>query len=392
MARPLVSLAGLVAVAAVLGYFYLSTRVEALEAKLAGQVPAAALSSSRVGGSRGAPPPVVPRADLSDLEKSTISLFSARSSAVVHITTVARQRDLFRMRALEVPRGTGSGFLWDKQGHVVTNFHVIQGADGAQVTLPDQSSWKAELVGASARHDIAVLRIGVPADALSPISLGSSHDLAVGQQVFAIGSPFGLDYTLSTGVISGLGREIEGLTGVPIQGVIQTDAAINPGNSGGPLLDSSGRVIGMNTSILSPSGASAGIGFAVPADTIARVVPQLIEYGREIRPTMGVELADDALTRRLSLPGALVINVLPDSPAEAAGLRPTRQDADTGRIRLGDVIVAVGDKPVKTNTDLYLALEGHAEGDQVKLSLLRDGKPKEVTVKLRLNLDEDPAE
>jgi S1-C subfamily serine protease len=378
MARPLVSLAGLFAAAILLAFFYLSVRIEALEAALADkQAPRSRASV--------APAPVIPRGDLSELEKSTIALFSARSAMVVHITTIARYTDPFRTRA-EVPRGTGSGFVWDAQGHVITNFHVIEGADAARITLPDHSTWQAKLVGASPRNDIAVLRIDAQPDALTPVVLGSSHDLAVGQHVFAIGSPFGLDYTLSTGVISGLGREIEGMMGLPIRGAIQTDAAINPGNSGGPLLDSSGRLIGMNTSILSPSGASAGIGFAVPADTIGRVVPQLIQYGRDVRPTIGVELADDALVRRLGLQGAMIINVLPHSPAERAGLQPTRQDANSGRIVLGDVIVGVDDTPIRANKDLYLTLESHKEGDRVTLHLLRQGKPVDVTVELALNV------
>jgi S1-C subfamily serine protease len=334
------------------------------------------------GAASALPLPVVPRAELSDLEKSTIALFSARATAAVNITSLAMRSDPFRLKALEVPRGTGSGCIWDQAGHVVTTFHVIQGADAARVTQPEHSIWDAKLVGAAPRNDIAVLRIETNRADLPHVIVGSSHDLSVGQQVFAIGSPFGLDYTLSTGVISGLGREIEGVTGIPIRGAIQTDAAINPGNSGGPLLDSSGRLIGMNTSILSPSGASAGIGFAVPVDTIARIVPDLIKYGRELRPTIGVELADDALTRRFGLLGALILNVVPNSPAAKAGLTPTRQEASTGRISLGDVIVAVDGAQVKSNADLYLALEGHKHGDKVKLTLNRGGKPAEVEVEL----------
>jgi S1-C subfamily serine protease len=265
---------------------------------------------------------------------------------------------------------------------VVTNFHVIQGADGARITLSDHSEWAAKLVGVSPRNDIAVLRIETNRADLPHILLGSSHDLSVGQQVFAIGSPFGLDYTLSTGVISGLGREIQGVTGLPIRGAIQTDAAINPGNSGGPLLDSAGRLIGMNTSIVSPSGGSAGIGFAVPVDTIARVVPELIKHGRELRPTMGVELAEDAVARRLGLVGALILNVVPDSPAARAKLQPTQQDERTGRIALGDVIMGVDNAPIQNAADLYLALETHKAGDKVKLTLNRSGQPAEAEVEL----------
>jgi S1-C subfamily serine protease len=250
--------------------------------------------------------------------------------------------------------------------------------------------WNAKLVGISPRNDIAVLRIEPRGAPLSHVVLGSSHDLAVGQQVFAIGSPFGLDYTLSTGVVSGLGREIEGMTGLPIRGVIQTDAAINPGNSGGPLLDSSGRLIGMNTSILSPSGASAGIGFAVPVDTINRVVPQILKFGRELRPTIGAEFADDAVTRRLGLRGVLILRVAPGGPAARAGLQPTQQDPRSGHITLGDLIVGIDGAPVQNSASLYLALEAHKPGDKVKLMLERGGAP--VLAEVEIELDTPPGE
>jgi S1-C subfamily serine protease len=383
MPRALVTLLGLIIVVLALGLFRTSRRLDALEAAAA---PVARLPERAPAL---APRPVIPRAELSDLEKTNISLFSERSQSVAHITTLALRSNPFQMDATEVPQGTGSGFVWDTQGHIVTNFHVIQGADAARVTLSDHAVFDARLVGGSPRNDIAVLRIEVPPNSLRPISVGSSHDLSVGQLVFAIGSPFGLDYTLSTGVISGLGREIKGLIGVPIQGVIQTDAAINPGNSGGPLLDSSGRLIGMNTMILSPSGASSGIGFAVPVDIIARVVPQLIKYGREVRPAIGVELAEDAITQRFGLSGALIVNVTPGSPAEKAGVEPTRRDVASGRMLLGDIIVGVDDAAVKSNSDLYLALEKHKEGDKVKLKLNRRGAAVEVLVELKLNVGPD---
>ena len=333
--------------------------------------------------------PVIPRGELSELEKSTMSLFSARSKSVVHITTVRVQTDMFRLNAMEVPQGVGSGFVWDTQGHVVTNFHVLQDADVAKVTLSNHTTWSARLVGKSERNDIAVLRIEAPENELTPSIVGSSHDLAVGQTVFAIGSPFGLDYTLSTGVISGLGREIEGITGLPIRGAIQTDAAINPGNSGGPLLDSSGRLIGMNTQILSRSGTSAGVGFAVPIDTIARVVPQLMKYGREVRPTIGVTLAEDAITHRFGLEGALVLGVAANSPGAKAGLRPTRQDPQTGAIAIGDVIIGIDDVRISQVADLYLALEEYKGGDKVKLTLLRGGQ-HQVTAEVELGLNVNP--
>jgi S1-C subfamily serine protease len=374
------TLAVLATAVVVLAFSYLSVRVSSLETQLAAMQPVRSPSAGQ------APPlPVIPRAELADLEKSTIALFSARSTAVVNITTIAVRSDPFRLKALEVPRGTGSGFIWDAAGHVITNFHVIDRADGARITLSDHSVWNAKLVGISPRNDIAVLRIEPNGGVLSHVVLGSSHDLAVGQQVFAIGSPFGLDYTLSTGVISGLGREIEGVTGLPIRGAIQTDAAINPGNSGGPLLDSSGRLIGMNTSILSPSGASAGIGFAVPVDTINRVVPQLLKFGRELRPTVGAEFADDAVTRRLGLRGVLLLRVAPNGPAARAGLRPTQQDPRSGRITLGDLIVGVDGAPVQNSADLYLALETHKQGDKVKLTLERDGASIQADVEIELD-------
>ena len=385
--RPFVTLAGLALIAMMLAYVRLAMRVDTLEAQLARRHVSGKRES--LGGTPAklaSTPPVIPRADLSELEKSTIALFSSRSKAVVHITTVKLETDIFRLNALEVPQGMGSGFVWDTEGHVVTNFHVIRDAHAARVTLSDHSVWQATLVGKSPRNDIAVLRIDAPNAELSPIVLGSSTDLSVGQQVFAIGSPFGLDYTLSTGVISGLGREIEGLLGLPIHGAIQTDAAINPGNSGGPLLDSSGRLIGMNTSILSPSGASAGIGFAVPVDTIARAVPELIKYGREVVPTIGARFAPDQIARRFGLAGALILEVPPDGPAARVGLRPTRQDPSTGRIALGDLIVRIDDQTVQTNSELYLALEKYKAGDRVKLVVIREGKPVELELELASNV------
>ncbi|MDB4991045.1 MAG: peptidase and chymotrypsin/Hap [Myxococcaceae bacterium] len=382
--RPFVTLAGLALIAVVLAYVRLAMRVEGLEAQLAGKhLGTSAPTPQRVVVAA----PVVPRADLSELEKSTIALFSSRSKSVVHITTVKLETDMFRRNALEVPQGMGSGIVWDTEGHIVTNYHVIRDAHAARVTLSDHSIWQASLVGKSARNDIAVLRIEAPDAELTPIVVGSSQDLSVGQQVFAIGSPFGLDYTLSTGVISGLGREIEGLSGLPIHGAIQTDAAINPGNSGGPLLDSSGRLIGMNTSIWSPSGASAGIGFAVPIDTIAHAVPELITYGREVRPTLGVQFAADQVAQRLGVVGALILDVVPDGPAAKVGLRPTRQDPSTGRIALGDVIVKLDEQRVATNSELYLALEKYKAGDKVKLVVAREGKPLLLELELASNVN-----
>jgi len=333
-------------------------------------------------------PLIVPRGDLADLEKTYVELFRKASQSVAHITTLDVRTDMFRLRALEVPTGTGSGFVWDDRGHVVTNAHVIQGASAARVTLPDQSVWEAKLVGVSRRHDLAVLRIDGAIGRSRGLPLGTSHDLVVGQSVLAIGSPFGLDYTLSTGVISGLGREIPGLSGLPIHGAIQTDAAINPGNSGGPLLDSAGRLIGVNTSILSPSGASAGIGFAVPVDTVAQIVPQLIQYGKEKRPVIGAEFADDEIARRLGVRGALVVRVVEKGPAALAGIMGTTQEYPSGRLHLGDVITGINDKPVDSSQDISLALDDKQPGEKIVLQVLRGGTEKlSVPLELGNNVD-----
>ncbi len=326
-----------------------------------------------------APRQITPRGKLSVEESLTIALFRKASPSVVNITTLTVRPDFLSLNLLEIPEGTGSGFVWDNAGHIVTNFHVIQNADSARVTLADQSTLKARRIGVSPDKDLAVLQIDVPKSRLRPISIGSSNDLRVGQKVYAIGNPFGLDQTLTTGVISALGREIESVTRRPIRGVIQTDAAINPGNSGGPLLDSAGRLIGVNTQIFSPSGASVGIGFAIPVDTVNRVVPQLIRYGKIIRPGLGVKVAGDQLTRELGLPGVLIVEVVPGKAAAKAGIRPTRRDF-TGQLILGDVIVAMDGKQIDSVNNLYLVLEQYQIGETVTLTVLREGKRHEVKV------------
>jgi S1-C subfamily serine protease len=325
---------------------------------------------------------VTPRGDLAQDEKSTIELFKEVSPAVVYITSIAVQRDFLSFRALEIPRGPGSGFVWDENGDVVTNFHVIQNAQAAEVTLADGSPWKARLVGAEPDKDLAVLKIDASKKSLRPINVGSSSGLEVGQKVFAIGNPFGFDQTLTTGVISGLGREIESVTGRPIQGVIQTDAAINPGNSGGPLLDSSGRLIGINTAIVSPSGAYAGIGFAVPVDVVNRMVPQLIRYGKVEKPVLGISFADDSAVRRIGAEGVLVLAVSRGGPADIAGLRPTRRDA-RGRIVLGDLIVAIDSQKIGESKDLYRILDSRNIGDTVRVRVRRPDGEIDVDVKLQ---------
>ena len=340
------------------------------------------VGSASLNDPRAVPRAVTPRGELSQGEKSTIGLFRQASPFVVHIIAITVQRDLFTLNVIQIPEGTGSGVVWDTNGNVITNFHVIQNADAAQVTLADQSNWKARVVGVAPDKDLAVLRIDAPATRLRPIPIGTSKDLQVGQGVFAIGNPFGLDQTLTTGVISALGREIESVTRRPIQGVIQTDAAVNPGNSGGPLLDSAGRLIGVNAAIYSPSGASAGIGFAIPVDTVNRIVPELIRYGKIKRPGIGVQAAEDQIAQQLGVKGVLVVDVVAGSAAAKAGIRPTKREA-SGRVRLGDVIVAVDGVKVGSPNDLFLALEKYKIGDTVNFSLLRDGK----TVQTRVTLE-----
>src|SRR5437899_2617348 len=328
------------------------------------------------------PRPVTPRSGLNPEERATIALFRQASPSVVYITTLARQRDFFSLNITEIPQGSGSGFIWDQEGHIITNFHVIQGASGAKVTLADHSVWDAQLVGVAQDQDLAVLYIKVPKNQLRPLAIGTSADLEVGQNVFAIGNPFGLDQTLTTGIISALGREINATTGRTIAGVIQTDAAINPGNSGGPLLDSAGRLIGVNTAIVSPSGSYSGIGFAVPVDTVNRIIPQLIRQGEITRAGLGVRIGDDNVSRRLNLPGVLIIEVDKGSAAEAAGLRSTQVDAK-GRVKLGDVIVAIDGERIETSNELFNAMEKRAVGETVKVTVLRGESRVSMAVTLQ---------
>ena len=330
------------------------------------------------------PRPVQPAGELAADERSTVELFKKLSPSVVYITTLQQRVNLWTRNVSEIPQGTGSGFLWDDAGHVVTNFHVVRGASGAQVTLNDHSTYKAELVGVAPNQDLAVLRISAPKDKLAKIPwVGKSAELLVGQKVYAIGDPFGLDQTLTTGIVSALGRTIESVAGTPIDNAIQTDAAINPGNSGGPLLDSSGRLIGVNTAIFSPSGASAGIGFAIPVDTVNRIVPQLIKGGKVERPNLGAvfdERRNNAIMSRLGMQGVLVLGVEPNSPAAAAGLRPTQRSADG--LVLGDVIDQVDGKDVRSVGELNAMLERYNAGDTITLRVVREGEPATVKVTL----------
>lgn len=318
---------------------------------------------------------------LTPSELATINLFQESAPSVCYITTTNRSYNFWTGDYAEVPSGNGSGFIWDRKGHIVTNYHVIQNSSSAQVTLADQSTFQATVVGTAPEKDLAVLRIEAPAGSLRPIPVGASNNLRVGQSVFAIGNPFGLDQTLTTGIVSALGREIKSVAGIPIRNVIQTDAAINPGNSGGPLLNTQGQLIGVNTAIYSPSGASAGIGFSIPVDVVRWVVPELISFGELRRPTLGIELAPEYLLQRAGIKGVLILRVSENGPAEKAGILPTRRDR-SGRIVLGDIITGINKDPILSYSDLVLALEKYKAGDRVTVSFLRDDKAGQVEIEL----------
>lgn len=314
-------------------------------------------------------------------EENSIGVFRALAPATVFVTQNQLVLDRYSLRATETPTGAGSGFLWDRLGHLVTNYHVVAGARSLTVTLQDQSVWPAVLVGGDPRKDVAVLKIEAPTAVLVPVQLPpKDYELEVGQKTLAIGNPFGLDHTLTTGIVSALGREIIGFGNVTIKGMIQTDASINPGNSGGPLLDSAGRLIGMNTMIYSQAGQSSGIGFAVPYTTIQRVVDQIITSGAVTQVGFGVNLVDDALARRAGVKGVAVLEVRPGTPAATAGLRGLTMTPRGAR--LGDVIVAVDGAEVDDYDDLYGALDPHQPGDKVKLGIVRDGQRIDVEVPL----------
>jgi S1-C subfamily serine protease len=324
----------------------------------------------------------LPSGDLGADEKATIAVFETVSPSVVHITNITTRRDAFTMDVLEVPRGTGSGFIWDEQGHVVTNYHVVKDAQTARVTLSDGTTYDGKVLGAAADKDIAVVKIDAPPSKLRKVALGDSTTLRVGQKVLAIGNPFGLDQTLTTGVISGLGREIKSADQQrTIYDVIQTDASINPGNSGGPLLDSHGRVIGINTAIYSPTGSSAGIGFAVPMATVNRMVPQILQYKRVIRPIMGVNLAGDQVAKALNVKGVIVHNVIPGGPAARAGLTGMTRAPDGGWV-VGDVLVQIDGTQLNKSDDLFQVLDKRKIGDEVTLEIVNQGRSRTVKLKL----------
>jgi S1-C subfamily serine protease len=329
-----------------------------------------------------APRTVEARGDLAEDERATIALFNASVPSVVHVTTSSLVGRTFDVA--ELAEGSGSGFLWDEDGHVVTNLHVVSAGNSCRVELWDRSQWSATLVGYAPEYDLAVLAIDAPRDRLRPIPIGTSTELQVGQKAFAIGFPFGLESTLTTGVVSGLERQIMSLSREPIRGVIQTDAAINPGNSGGPLLDSAGRLIGINTAIYSPSGAYAGVGFAVPVDTVNRVVPNLIRNGELVRPGLGIFLGSSEFSEQAGIDGAIVLKVLAGSAAERAGLRGVEMEGE--RPILGDVNTAIDERAVSGREDVLDVLAGYRVGDEVRVHVLRGpdlSRGDDVSVRLQ---------
>ena len=330
-----------------------------------------------------------PTRSLDREEQINVNVFRKSSPSVVNIST---QREVTvkvkgvdgaqgKTETKRVGAGTGSGFVWDNQGHVVTNFHVVDEADFIRVKLTNGTQWDAQLLGKSPEFDLAVLKINAPARHLKPLATGRSDNLEVGQKVYAIGNPFGLDQTLTTGIVSGLGREIDSKSGDLIRGVIQTDAAINPGNSGGPLLDSQGSLIGVNTAILSRSGASAGIGFAVPVNTVSATVPLLISGKTINRGCLGLALAPAQISRQVSDEGVLVMGIAKGSPAAQAELLPTRKDK-SGQVILGDIVVSFNKQKVSSSKDLLAFLQDHHAGEEVMLGIKRGDEYSRVTLQL----------
>ena len=329
------------------------------------------------------PRSVSPRPELLPEEWSTINLFREASPSVVFITTTTRvnTRDRFRRNILEIKKGEGSGFLWNDDGHVVTNAHVVESGQFFAVTLSDHSTWSAQLVGMDPYHDLAVLKIDAPASRLPALPLGSSEDLEVGQKVFAIGNPFGLDHTLTTGIISGLNREIRSAIDAPIAGVIQTDAAINPGNSGGPLLDSGGRLIGVNTAIVTTTGAFSGVGFAIPVATVNRKVPELIRYGKPRRAGLGIRRFRPQHAPDGGANGVCVASVVEGGAAERAGIQPAYYDRQGNPVY--DKIVGLDGKTIGSFDDLYRLLNRHEVGDTVEVQVEHAGEVRTVSIRLQ---------
>ncbi|MDM5271849.1 trypsin-like peptidase domain-containing protein [Sulfurovum sp. zt1-1] len=330
------------------------------------------------------PRAVTARGTLSDTERTNIEIFRQASPSVVYITTLTDTVNLWTRDITRIPRGTGSGFIWDRYGHIITNYHVLERASEIRIHLSDQRTFRAVLVGASPDHDIAVLRIPLVSNMPAPLPIGTSSDLQVGQMMYAIGNPFGLDQTLTTGVVSALNRSLYNDNGSKINGLIQTDAAINPGNSGGPLLDSAGRLVGINTAIYSPSGVYAGIGFAVPVDTVNRVVPKLIAKGHYKRPQLGILIDEElnkAITDKLGIKGVAIIDIKEGSPAQRAGLHSMKKLKNEG-MDVGDIILSIDDQRVNNTRSLLDTLEKYYSGDHVKLTYLRDHEKRSITITL----------
>ena len=325
---------------------------------------------------------------LSPVEDNNISVYKRASPGVVNISSIVMQLDFFQG---VVPReGAGSGAIIDKKGNILTNNHVIKNADRIEVTLADGSKWRGKLVGTDPYNDLAIINIDAPPKQLHPLTFGSSKDLQAGQKVIAIGNPFGLQQTLTTGIISSIGRSIKSQEGVTIDDLIQTDAAINPGNSGGPLLDSDGKLIGVNTAIISPSGGSVGIGFAIPIDTVKRVIPDLLEKGYVPHSWLGVSLFPliPGLARELGIKverGAMIMEVVKGGPADRAGLRGGNKILYVGNAMLpvgGDIIVAFNEEPIESSEELIRHIAKHRPDDKIKLKILRANRFKEIVVKL----------
>jgi 2-alkenal reductase len=324
------------------------------------------------------PRPVEARGNLADMERTTIELFNRTSPSVVQVVGRQNQSVTSTGEGEEVGVQTGSGFIWDAAGHIVTNDHVVEGVDQIVVRLSSGEAIGADVVGTAPSYDLAVIALHGATRVPPPVAIGRSSDLQVGQFAFAIGNPFGLNQTLTTGVVSALHRRLPTSAGREISNVIQTDAAINPGNSGGPLLDSAGRLIGVNSAIYSPSGANAGIGFAIPVDVVNNVVPQLIRNGHVPVPGIGIVAAREATATRLGVEGVVVVRTVPGSAAERAGVRGI--DAETGRI--GDVIVGADGNKVRQLSDLTDELEKIGIGKSVRLTLDRDNRTVTVDVQV----------
>ena len=317
-------------------------------------------------------------------EQANINVFKVASPSVVNIstqTTIEAQRGDVTLNLGRMPSGTGSGFIWDSAGHVVTNFHVVEDSDFVRVKLTDGTEWEAEVLGTAPEFDVAVLKIDAPEGRLRPLAIGRSDNLEVGQKVYAIGNPFGLDQTLTTGIVSGLGREIDSRSGNAIRGVVQTDAAINPGNSGGPLLDSQGRLIGVNTAILSRSGGSAGVGFAVPVNTVRATVPLLINGQMVNRGYLGIALAPMQISKQATDEGVLILGIAEDSPAAESGIVATRRD-DEGEILWGDVVISLEGERVSDSESLLVKLQEYHAGDEVTLGIKRGEEYVRLPIRL----------